>query len=164
LAVFLDFEPLTLDLSYTEQRGYFDSTQTLLGSGAPGDNLILSDRYTRLPERFGVVRATYDAGWAEFFLAGRLTGPMLVPHIVTDNAGAQVRNELNRTRSFFTLDIGMTKRFQLEAGRVLTASFGVKNLFDDFQDDLDRGPFHDSTYIYGPRHPRMIYVGLKYEF
>lgn len=164
LAVFLDFEPLTLDLSYTEQRGYFDSTQTLLGSGAPGDNLILSDRYTRLPERFGVVRATYDAGWAEFFLAGRLTGPMLVPHIVTDNAGAQVRNELNRTRSFFTLDIGMTKRFQLEAGRVLTASLGVKNLFDDFQDDLDRGPFHDSTYIYGPRHPRMIYVGLKYEF
>ena len=105
-----------------------------------------------------------DAGWAEFFLAGRLTGPMLVPHIVTDNAGAQVRNELNRTRSFFTLDIGMTKRFQLEAGRVLTASLGVKNLFDDFQDDLDRGPFHDSTYIYGPRHPRMIYVGLKYEF
>jgi outer membrane receptor for ferrienterochelin and colicins len=58
----------------------------------------------------------------------------------------------------------MTKKFQLEAGRVLTASLGVKNLFDDFQNDLDRGPFHDSTYIYGPRQPRMIYAGLKFEF
>lgn len=164
LAVFFDMTPFTLDLSYTEQRGYYDSAQTLLGSGAPGDNLIRTDRYTRLPERFGVARATYDAGWAEFFLAGRLTGPMLVPHIVTSGNGTQLRNELNRTRCFFTVDVGLAKTFQLEAGRMLTASVGVKNLLDDFQDDLDRGPFHDSTYVYGPRQPRMIYLGLKLAF
>ncbi len=164
LAVFFDFSPVTLDLSYTEQRGYYDSTQTLLGTGAPGDNLILTDRYTRLPERFGVARLTYDAGWAEFFLAGRLTGPMLVPHIVTNSAGTQVRNELNRTRSFFAVDIGVSKKIEMAAGRVLTLSVGVKNLFDDFQSDLDRGPFLDATYIYGPRQPRMIFANLKLEF
>jgi outer membrane receptor for ferrienterochelin and colicins len=164
LAMFLDFQPFTLDLSYTEQRGYFDETQTLLGTGAPGDNLILSDRYPRLPDRFGVVRMGHDFGWCQAFVAARLTGPMLVPHIVTDSNGIQVRNELNRTRSFLTVDFSLTKKFQLRGTRALTTSLGVKNLFNDFQDDLDRGPFHDSTYIYGPRQPRMLYVGMKFEF
>ena len=39
---------------------------------------------------------------------------------------------------------------------------GVKNIFDDFQDDIDFGAFRDSVYIYGPMMPRTYFLGLKF--
>ena len=43
-----------------------------------------------------------------------------------------------------------------------TLSFGVKNLFDSFQEDFDVGPTRDSDYVYGPIAPRTIFIGLKF--
>ena len=39
---------------------------------------------------------------------------------------------------------------------------GVKNLFDAFQHDLDRGAFRDSVYVYGPMMPRTYFLGVKF--
>ena len=165
LALFFDFQPFTFDLSYTEQRGRFSDPELLLGT--PGDSLdnpIFSQRIPRLPERFGVARVTYDAGWAEFWLAGRLTGPMLVPHIVSSTTGDLIENRLTRTPVLFTLDIGVNKQWQLGHGRTLTANLGIRNLFNTFQDDLDVGAFRDPTFVYGPRQPRLFYAGLTLAF
>lgn len=39
---------------------------------------------------------------------------------------------------------------------------GVKNIFDEFQDDIDAGPFRDSVYTYGPMTPRTYFIGVKF--
>jgi len=38
----------------------------------------------------------------------------------------------------------------------------VKNIFDEFQNDIDAGPFRDSVYVYGPMTPRTYFLGLKF--
>jgi outer membrane receptor for ferrienterochelin and colicins len=165
LAVFMDFEPFTLDLSYTEQRGRFSESQLLLGApGDPADNAIFSDRTPRLPERFGVAKLTYDAGWAELWVAGRLTGPMEVPHIVSSAAGDFIENRLVRTPTLVTFDVGLNKTWEIGKGRTVTANLGVRNLFNTFQNDLDQGAFRDPTFVYGPRQPRLFYAGLTVAF
>jgi outer membrane receptor for ferrienterochelin and colicins len=37
----------------------------------------------------------------------------------------------------------------------------VKNILNQFQDDFDSGVFRDAGYVYGPRQPRTINVGIK---
>ena len=36
----------------------------------------------------------------------------------------------------------------------------VKNFFDEFQSDIDAGPFRDSVYVYGPMPPRTDFLGV----
>ena len=38
---------------------------------------------------------------------------------------------------------------------------GVKNIFDQYQKDFDKGKDRDADYIYGPQHPRTYFMGLK---
>jgi len=40
---------------------------------------------------------------------------------------------------------------------------GVKNIFDSFQNDIDRGPFRDSVYVYGPTMPRSYFIGVNFK-
>lgn len=165
VALFFDIQPFTLDISYTEQRGQFRESQLLLGEpGDAMDNAVFSSRTPRLPDRFGVARLGYDAGWAEFWAAGRLTGPMLVPHIVTSTTGEFIENRLERSPVMVTFDMGLSKRWEIGHGRSVTANLGVRNLFNTFQDDLDRGAFRDPTYVYGPRQPRLFFAGLTVAF
>jgi outer membrane receptor for ferrienterochelin and colicins len=160
-------KPFRASLGYVEQRLEYDEAQLLLGDPAvadPNDNPVYSTRYPRVPKRYGVVRFQWDLQVVEFSTAGKLTGPMDVPHVVTDASGDLVRNELTRSDWFFTVDAALTKKWNLRAGTQLTASIGVQNLLDDYQDDLDRGPYRDSTYVYGPRYPRTWYAALQWEF
>ena len=41
---------------------------------------------------------------------------------------------------------------------------GVKNIFDSFQSDFDRGMERDSGYVYGPQLPRSWFAGVKIRF
>jgi len=43
----------------------------------------------------------------------------------------------------------------------MTFSLGVKNIFNSYQDDFDRGPMRDSDYVYGPGAPRTYFFGVK---
>ena len=38
---------------------------------------------------------------------------------------------------------------------------GVKNIFNQFQDDFDKGAYRDAGYIYGLCQPRTINIGIK---
>jgi len=159
--------PVRASIGYVEQRLEYADAQLLLGDpdlNDPNDNPIFSRRYSRVPDRYGVVRFDWDMRLAELSLVGKLTGPMDVPHVVSDNNGGLVRNELNRRDWFFTLDTALSRSWNVsETGR-LTASLGVQNLFNDYQDDLDSGPFRDSTYVYGPRYPRTLFASLGFTF
>lgn len=84
---------------------------------------------------------------------------MEVPHY----AGYIPTDRLEKSPSFFTLDLALARK--LKVGDVdMTLTAGVKNLFDDYQDDLDIGPNRDAGYVYGPRYPRMFHLGCKFDF
>ena len=51
-------------------------------------------------------------------------------------------------------DVHLYKHYCLEI------SCGVKNVLDQFQKDLDKGPYRDAGYIYGPSIPRTYFAGL----
>jgi outer membrane receptor for ferrienterochelin and colicins len=38
----------------------------------------------------------------------------------------------------------------------------VKNIFNSWQRDFDRGIDRDPAYIYGPAYPRSVYLGVKF--
>ena len=156
-----------LEFSWVEQRSEFDAPQLLLGDDSfsdPADNPIFSNRYARTPESLGLIRFTHDAPWFDWFVTAKLTGPMDLPRIISNPANGDFReNRLERTDWFFNLDLGMAKTFELSSGD-LTATLGVRNLLDDYQDDLETGTFRDSDYVAGPAFPRSFYAGLKYEF
>ena len=94
---------------------------------------------------------------SRIFAGLRYTGSMLAPHY----AGYIAEDRLEVTASFLTWDLGLSRRFALGGERRLTATVALKNLTDEYQRDLDRGPFRDAGYVYGPRFPRSLVVGLK---
>jgi len=165
----LDFYPVKIDIGYVEQRARYENPQVVIGSDPDPnstDNEIFSSNLPRVPQRYGVVKVDYEAPWnMDLFVAGKLTGPMEVPHVVSDETtGDQIDNVLKTTPYFFDMDIGLSKSWQLSYNTLLTFSMGVKNVLNSYQSDFDRGAYRDSNYIYGPRIPRNFYVGLKYEF
>ena len=55
-----------------------------------------------------------------------------------------------------------TLRKRLIDGDVkLEFDLGMKNIFNSFQDDFDRGAYRDAGWVYGPLNPRTIYFGVK---
>jgi len=156
----------TTELGYVEQRSRYDEAQLLLGEDNNAvDNAIYSRDFERTPNRYAVLKTTYDREQLTAFIACKITGPMKVPHIIlNDNTGDVEGNRLEETGYFFNLDVGTSYSWNLESNRQLTTQLGVRNLFNDFQDDLDSGTFRDPAYSYGPRFPRTIYAGAKFEF
>lgn len=155
-----------VQFSWVEQRLEFDSPQDVLGTpGDPIDNLVQTDRYTRVPESLGQVRVTHEGPWFDTFINCKVTGPMDVPRINVDPAtGDTTSNELTKSPWFFNVDVGLRRAFDLGDASVLTLDLGVRNLLNDFQDDLEEGAFRDADYIYGPAFPRTVYASLGYEF
>ena len=94
----------------------------------------------------------------DLFVGARYTGSMVAPHY----AGFIGEDRLETTRSFFELDLSIGRTFELN-GRSLTLILGGKNLTDAYQEDLDQGLLRDSNYVYGPRFPRSVSLGMRVE-
>lgn len=156
-----------LEFSWVEQRQRFSNPQAILGDETfadPLDNPIFSNSFVRTPESLGLIRFTHENPWFDTIVTARFTGPMDVPHIVTAQDGELVGNRLRRTEWFANIDVGVRKQFELDSGSIFEVNAGVRNLLNDFQNDLDRGPFRDADYVYGPAFPRMVYAGASYTF
>ena len=88
------------------------------------------------------------------------TGEMLVLHL----AGAEgvLKNAYVNTKSFSDVGFKSTYIFEMEKLATKMELFaGVKNIFDNYQNDFDTGKNRDSNFIYGPALPRTFFVGLK---
>jgi outer membrane receptor for ferrienterochelin and colicins len=120
-------------------------------------------RLHRTPRATGVLSFTWRA-WRpwQVFAGLKYTGSMKVPHY----AGFIAEDRLETTDPFLTLDANLSRRFTLgpDGHGALVITLGAKNLTDEFQEDLDRGPDRDSGYVYGPGFPRTIYTSLELEF
>ena len=154
-----------LELSWVLQQLKYANPQLILGEdGNATDNAIYSDRYPRVAESLGLLKYTYFGEHFDFFVTGKITGPMDIPHVVSDaSTGNLVRNELVESDWFFTVDLGLSREIEIPGG-TLTATVGIQNLFDEFQDTLDTGVYADADFVYGPAFPRTFYAGLNYEF
>jgi len=65
------------------------------------------------------------------------------------------------TDRFFEMGLKVAYEIHLYKNYQLELNCGVKNMFDEFQRDIDRGMNRDASYIYGPALPRTWFLGLN---
>jgi outer membrane receptor for ferrienterochelin and colicins len=133
-----------------EQRARFDEPEPDFGS---------LDLF-RTPRRYGSATLTWvEPRVGELFVGLRVTGSMRAPHY----AGFIDEDRLERTPVFATLDASVARALVSDGARRLVLTVTGRNLTGSFQRDLDRGPLRDAGYVYGPRVPRAVAVGLRVE-
>lgn len=117
----------------------------------------ISAQMTRTPDAYGYLVYTY---YPSRFFSGSLnmnyTGPMQVPHFLEDGS-----EELVHTQGFLDLGVKLAYKFMIGDMTFLELSGGVKNIFNSYQDDFDRGINRDAGYVYGPGLPRTYFIGLE---
>lgn len=116
-------------------------------------------RMHRTPDLYGFMTAQYT--FLEGFkvaLSGTYTGPMLVQHF----AGYVEKDEEVLTESFFDLNLKMSYDMRIASKVDLQVNCGIRNIFNSYQSDFDKGADRDAGFIYGPNQPRTIYAGLKF--
>jgi outer membrane receptor for ferrienterochelin and colicins len=116
-------------------------------------------QFFRTPNQYGFLAMDWDF-LKNFCLSasGNYTGSMLVPYFGTETDPSI--GELRTSEHFF--DLGMKLRYNFKLNSTTVQWFaGVKNLFNSYQSDFDRGADRDPSYMYGPVSPRTLYVGFK---
>ena len=157
---------LALQLGFTAQRSrykeyeYWSETEGV----TPIKNM------TRTPDYYGYFTLSgtpfKNFDWS---LSGIYTGKMYVPHFAPDFSAIPEGYEysyietdiMERTPSFFDLNVKLNYTFVLKDHLKLQLNAGVQNILDEFQKDLDQGGYRDSGYFYGPTAPRTFFLGFK---
>ncbi|MFO3704981.1 TonB-dependent receptor plug domain-containing protein [Xanthomonas codiaei] len=141
-------------------RSRYDQAQLIFDDTADGgDTRIASTRYLKTPEWSGLAQLTWQPSEAfQAFLATRYTGRM---DALNNRLGV-----LRRTPDFWNTDVGVLWHLHWGANgsQQFSVAFGVKNLFDRRQRDLEVGAGRDSDYVYGPRLARAWYFNLRHAF
>ncbi len=144
----------------TLQRAEYDEPQILFETdGTPGESDIIVDEFMRNPNFYGYFNASWIPNEAfQLDMTGTYTGSMIVPLVISDTGFLQ----LNEVDSFLDLNLKLESHIDFSENFMTTLSVGVKNLFDNFQEDFDTGATRDSDYVYGPIAPRTFFIGLKF--
>lgn len=119
--------------------------------------------FLRTPDLFGYTRISYDfSSSLNAFVSMKYTSEMYVPHEIIVDYQDEPLLDLKKSSSFLELDIAVSKKIKLFGDVTSLFSFGIKNLTDAYQKDLDFGATRDPGYVYGPSIPRTLYfsVGL----
>ena len=136
---------------YTYQQSRYLKPQAWSETVAPQTRML------RTPDHYGYflldIQPIHDF---TISVNTKATGSMLVPHL----AGYIAQDEETTTPVFWDMSIRLAYDIHLYKHYCLELSGGVKNVLDQFQRDLDKGPNRDANYIYGPTQPRTYFVGL----
>lgn len=155
----------SLQMGFTVQRSRYDE----LTSWSEDTSVAGTRNMPRTPNCYGYFTFT-AAPWHNFncSLSGVYTGRMHVPHFApTDEIPVDyphtyiTQDELVHTPDFFDFNVKMDYTFVLREHLKLQLNGGVQNLFNAFQQDLDKGTYRDSGYFYGPTQPRTFFLGIK---
>ena len=142
-----------MQMGYTFQRSRYDEPEEW------SDTVEPQRRMFRTPDHYAYFTATADiTRRMKASVFGNYTGEMLVQH----NAGYIPEDRSELTPSFWDLGLRLAYNFRLTEAISMELQGGVKNLLDDFQDDMDFGAFRDSVYVYGPMMPRTYFLGVKF--
>ena len=125
---------------------------------------IKTDKMLRTPDHYGY----FAMNWKplhEFTatLSGNYTGSMDMIHfgVIKNENGLPQKDLLVKSGEFMDMGINFAYHFDLGGNVKLEFDCGMKNIFNSFQDDFDRGAFRDASWVYGPLNPRTIYFGIK---
>ena len=145
---------------FTYQQSRFSEQQTIWENEDPTDpKKVSSDRVMRSPELYGYTTLSYTPIAAlKLSYNGVFTGQMYVPHVIEAQSGEQV---IVKSPNFYEQNLRAAYTFSLKDNYKLEVFAGVKNIFDQYQKDFDKGKDRDADYIYGPQHPRTYFMGLK---
>ena len=146
----------TFSLGYTYQQSRY--VEPVIWS--ENVNILPQRRMFRTPDHYGYFM--FDIDPFEHFcinLNGKLTGPMLIQHY----AGYVAEDEEVVSQTFFDMGVKISYEIPLYKLYSLEINAGVKNIFNAFQKDIDRGINRDAGYIYGPNLPRTYFFGLNFK-
>ena len=116
----------------------------------------------RSPNCYGYLVACYSPFRNfDIDLSGTYTGPMLTQHMA--GSGTEVDVAV-RTPSFWDMGCKLSYEFRIMGICHLNIHASVKNIFNAYQKDFDKGELRDSGYIYGPSLPRSIVIGTGLKF
>ncbi len=123
----------------------------------PDDNFG-EKRFFRTPDNYGF----FNMEWKflpkfDLDLNGTYTGSMLVPYFGTENPDGELRT----SKKFFDTGFKLTYDCRITENIKIEFFGGVKNIFNSYQSDFDKGIDRDPSYIYGPALPRTVFVGFK---
>lgn len=150
---------LELQLGATIQKSRYDEARKW--SDDKTDDVKAEKRMMRTPDVYGYFLATVNPFKAfSATLSGNYTGSMLVPH----EAGVIEKNRTDKSTSFFELGLKAAYEIPIYRGTILEINGGIRNIFNEYQKDFDKGPNRASSFIYGPAMPRCFYAGVKMSF
>ena len=112
----------------------------------------------RAPNTYGYITTMYSPiKQLDLSLSGVYTGSMLVQHF----AGYIEEDREVKTPSFFDLGFRAAYNFKLKDNVTLQLNARMKNIFNSFQKDFDKGEDRDAGYIYGPPLSRTVLFGMR---
>ena len=125
---------------------------------------IKTDKMLRTPNNYGY----FAMNWKplhEFTttLSGSYSGSMDMIHFGVDKDanGVAIGDQLVKSGEFMDMGINLAYHFDLGGNVKLEFDLGMKNIFNSFQNDFDKGAYRDASWVYGPLNPRTIYFGIK---
>jgi outer membrane receptor for ferrienterochelin and colicins len=144
---------LDVSAGFTMQCSHYSTPQKW------SDEALAEKRMFRSPDNYGYYTIDlHPSHRLTLSTSGTYTGSMLVAHA----ASSGTRHDIAvNTREFFTADLRISYDILLYGGTTLQASAGIKNIFDSYQQDFDKGLTRDSDYIYGPSLPRSYFASLR---
>ena len=144
-----------LQLGYTIQSSLYKEPE----AWSENPNLEPHDKMFRTPNHYGYITATaYITDNFRASLFGKYTGSMLVQHF----AGEIPEDREVETPSFFDIGVRLNYEFALSNSVNMNFGVGVRNIFDQFQKDLDRTAERDAGFIYGPLYPRTYFMEVRF--
>ena len=146
-----------LQLGYTFQKSQYVEPEQW------SEDVVAQRRMFRSPDHYGYLSSNfYITKQFNASLFGTFTGPMLVQHGAhTTPEGIEIADSEVITPSFWDFGLKLGYTFRLSDVISLEVNAGVKNIFDSYQRDIDRGAGRDSAYIFGPSLPRTYFFGVK---
>ena len=117
--------------------------------------------FLRTPNLYGY--ATLNLNFSKNFRTNFnyvYTGAMLILHM--GGAEGVAQNSYLHSKPFSELGFKSTYIFEMESlATNFSLSAGIKNIFDNYQNDFDIGKNRDSNFIYGPALPRTFFINFK---
>lgn len=151
-ATYSPFADLNLQLGYTYNRSRYKEPEQW------SEDVEAQTRMFRTPDHYGYFTADYTIlNSLKVALSGTYTGSMLVQHF----AGYIEKDEQVETPQFFDLNIKVSYDIKMSNNNTLQINGGIKNIFNSYQNDFDKGVNRDAGFIYGPGLPRTVFVGVK---
>jgi outer membrane receptor for ferrienterochelin and colicins len=88
-------------------------------------------------------------------------GEAFMPHEIVVDGQEEPLLKLEKSSSFFQSDLMFNYKLAFLQDINSKITFGFKNIFDVYQEDLDEGPDRDPAYVYGPAMPRTLFFNIE---